>query len=91
MHLSFSKKKKKKLKIIEWYICRDGEMKIILEIISPIHFGEKLYIIPHFKIVVYFHASCESATSYILIVWAFVSNLAIFYTYYKLRKLLYIC
>ena len=26
MHLSFSKKKKK-LKIIEWYICRDGEMK----------------------------------------------------------------
>ena len=27
MHLRF--KKKKKLKIIEWYICRDGEMKKI--------------------------------------------------------------
>ena len=90
MHLSFSKKKKK-LKIIEWYICRDEEMKrwkIILKIISPIRFGEKLYIIPHYKIVVYSHTSRESATSYILIVWAFVSNLAIFYTYYKLRKLL---
>ena len=47
MHLSFFLKKKK-LKIIEWYICRDREMKN--------NFKNKLYIILHYKTVVYSHA-----------------------------------